>query len=1192
MGSITSGIGLISGIDTATLINNLIALDSAPKVRLQTQVASLQAQQTALLDINARLLNLLSAAQSFRQTQVFKSALATSADEGVLTATASGGAQPGTFKFIVKQLVSTSQKLSKGFLDAGSTPIGLTSLSFELGKGGLAPEVDLESLNGGAGVDRGQLLIAETAPGGASATIDLGDAVTLREVIDRINGNGTVNVTAAVSGDRLVLTHGTGAAFTVSNGVGDTTATDLGIAGADTGGVLTGAIINELGGSTALRALNDSNGVLIRSNIADFRITARDGTIFDVDLGRIDEPITTASLLSDLNNGAGVALNSDDEADISFVDRTGTQHDVDLTGLTTLQGLIDRVSNETSGAITISIDASGERLRIDDTTGGTGLLKVKGAGANGTQAAEDLGLLEETGVSASFILGDVIPYLVDQAQAATVQEVIDRINQATDSLGGANAGRIVAAIGPDGASLRLTDTTGGTGSLTVASTASNPAAARDLGLEGSTTGPILNGRRILSGLTTVLAGNLNGGSGILATGTSTLAGSTPLSALFQGSGLVTNGNAASPDIFVQDRLGATYQIEVDGLDTVQDLIDAFNSATGGEVTLAINGQALEATNNALGGANFQIQDLNGAAVAGALGIIVDYTVPEGNVVTGVDTQPAAATVLDITNRAGAHTVVDLTGVLTLQDVIDRVNAAGAGVTAALHDGGTGIKITDQSGGSGNLILAGNGAASLGVTANVAASTVRGSNLQLRYVSEATPLSALNYGNGVGLGSFRLTDGTGLSALVDIGSDAETLYDVIAEINSRGLELQARINDTGDGILIEGTAADPFVKLKIEAVTGSTAHDLNLVGESETVDGAVIDGSYEIQVEVAASDTLQSIADAINQAGAPVSAAVINTGSGPTPFRLSLTSTISGRQGELFVDTGSFDIGLTTLARGQDAKVFFGADSAEDGFLLTSSSNSISGVVPGLTLDLHDTSEDAVTVTIERDVDAITAAVTQFVTAFNDVIVNIDKYDFYDTETEQRGVLLGNALTGRIRDALHRAIHRRAEGVSTSLQFLAQAGITVGDDGQATFDSAAFKATFASSPIAMENLFAAFQEQSQSSQEIAPGATVPSSTSTVSTRGFGDIFKDLAEGLTDPLNGSLPLADQGFDDRIEVLNSRIEDMDVRLAARRARLERQFAALELALAGLQAQQSALFSLTSNIALAQSAASARRS
>ena len=94
----------------------------------------------------------------------------------------------------------------------------------------------------------------------------------------------------------------------MANVSGGTTATDLGIAGNGVANTLTGTVINTIGSATALASLNDGNGVLVRDHVNDLRITARDGTVIDVDFGRKNAPITNATLLADLNNGTGVKI--------------------------------------------------------------------------------------------------------------------------------------------------------------------------------------------------------------------------------------------------------------------------------------------------------------------------------------------------------------------------------------------------------------------------------------------------------------------------------------------------------------------------------------------------------------------------------------------------------------------------------------------------------------------------------------------------------------------------------------------------------------------------------------------------------------------------------------------------------------------------------------------------------------------
>jgi len=1082
MGTITTGVGLISGIDTASLIDSLITLEGAGKRRLEQRVSVLQAQRTALLDINARLLNLKNIAKSFRVDNVFRTSTATSSNEDVLIASASTSAQPGSFSFLVKQLVSSSQKISRGFATSNSTPLGLSQLSFELGNGKVANDAELATLNGGEGVRRGKIIVTDRA--GAQATINLSSTTTINEVIEAINNAAGVQVNAAVVGDRLQIedVSGGGGTLSVSNATGYYTATDLGIATSDGGagdagaggdGIILGAVINCLGSSTALSALNDGTGVLVRNNVNDLKITARDGTVFDIDFGRQNAPITGTTLLSDLNNGTGVAIGPEDNKDIKFVARDGTEFEVSLNGITTVQGLFDRVSNATSGHITMSIDALGDRLVVNDTVGGGGNLQVLGAGANGTETATDLGILNVAGSAADSYTGIAIPNTISDPPVTTLQGIIDRINNALDGSDVANGGRIVASIAADGVSLQVNDTTGGGGNLIIAATTANPHAASQLGIETDPAGvaaSTVSGTRLLASMNSVLVSSLNGGAG--------LSGATSIS--------------------LTDRNGVNFSLSnLDTFNSLSEIVDAINTAAEG---------------------------------------------------------------------------------------------AGADVAVSLNTSGNGLRVTDSSGGTGNLIITGDGATALGLATDVSgvASTFKeGSNIQLKYVSEATQLADLNYGRGIGTGELRFIDSDGNTMEVNIGSDAVTLFDVINEINglasAQGVAVLARVNDNGDGLLIENTNATGTIR--VESVSGTTAKDLNILASGN--DGAAIDGSYERTIDVDPTDTLDKLITKIANANIPVAASVLNTGSTANPYRLVLSSKITGVAGELIIDTGGVDIGLSTVSEGKDAKVFFGSSDPANAILISSGSNTVKGAVPGLTIDLKNVSDQPVNVVVARDTAAITDQVTQFVTTFNDVIGRLKQYDSYNTETEARGVLLGDPTVARVRSALYATLQGEAKGLSTQYTRLSQVGIKVVTGGLIELDAEKFSDALAADPAAVENLFAAFEGASgATTEEIAPGITIPAESSgSFTALGFGDLFDQLIENFTNSIDGVVTNAEKKYQSQIDRTRSRIEDYDKRLDAKRARLEAQFLAMERSLALLQGQGNALSSLAGSISLAQS-------
>ena len=167
MSGITSSVGLISGIDTGGLIEQLLQIEARPRTLAQQRLVQLQTQQAAYLDINTRLSALRTASSTFRNDKVFSTSKATSSDDAVMTATASTSAQPGSYQFIVDRLVTTQQQLSKGFSDRDSSPFGATSFTFESDKGRLDSDIGLADLNGGAGVRRGKFNLTDST--GATA---------------------------------------------------------------------------------------------------------------------------------------------------------------------------------------------------------------------------------------------------------------------------------------------------------------------------------------------------------------------------------------------------------------------------------------------------------------------------------------------------------------------------------------------------------------------------------------------------------------------------------------------------------------------------------------------------------------------------------------------------------------------------------------------------------------------------------------------------------------------------------------------------------------------------------------------------------------------------------------------------------------------------------------------------------------
>lgn len=995
MGTISSGIGLISGLDYQTLIARLMAIEARPRDQLLARIGGINAQRTAYADISARVTALLTRANALSQQSAFASSKATSSKPDVLSATAGNNAVPGSHRFIVRALASTQQMISRGFADPGVT-LSSGTLTIESARARLNIHTRLNELNGYAGVQRGSIRLTDGRS--RSATVNINEAATLAEVVERINAAG-LNITAAVRDDRLVLTETSGGALRIQEVDGGRTAADLGFRGGNNSGTgtLTGEDLMVLSGRTPLVTLNDGNGVHRARAGGDFTVNG-----VTVDLSGV---LTDGTRLERLNHGRGVKLG---RIRITTVDGEGSRipTEVDLRGLRTVGEVKRKIEEAVPG---LSVSLTGSRLTIGYADSSkTRPLKIEDTGGS---TARDLG------IDGSSDLGRI------SGREVLVVDRIDDVLAAINYAQG-NDGTIRAAI----RGKRLEISAGGADVTLAAREGSR--ALEHLGFEAGTYQGGAAGRRILGAVDSVLLRTLNGGRGVQA-GT----------------------------IRIESSAGGSATIDLSTAESLRQVIDLINEGA------ARRGLALEA---------------------------------------GYD-------------RTGTRLVV------------------------ASTDGST-LTISDESG---------NFAESTGLR-RTGQSEIRSNNLQRQYVSQATLLSELNAGNGVRLGVLRVTDSKGISRSINlVEGSPRTIGDIIARLNSEaqegGLGISARINDTGDGLLIEDTAGGQLT-LKVEDVSGAAARDLNLLRPA--VEGR-IDGSWETRIEVSASDTLSGLTARINQVSPLASASILNDGSPVNPYRLQVTSRRPGLAGELIMDEAGIGLELATLTRAQDARLILGSDS-QHGVLITSSSNTIANVVPGLTVTLNGISEAPVTVTVEQEVKGAIEALDGLATAFNALMDRTRELGSYNKATEKAGILLGESTIRAVENRIFRLVTGTIPGAPGGLQRLSEVGLSL-EAGKLTFKAEKFHKALAENRDGVIEFF------------------------TRDETGAAAWIKGQIEAITGS-EGLIPRRTEVLGRKTEVLNQRVAALNELLERKQQRLIRQFNALERALSELQSQQAALGQLAS--------------
>jgi flagellar hook-associated protein 2 len=122
--------GLISGLDTASIVDQLVALESRPITQLKTLQAAYQTQITKLGDIVSRLADLRTAAQDLGTNGALAAKVTSS--NSAFGATVGAGALSGRYSVRVDQVAQASKWMSAGFASSAST-VANGALSLSIG---------------------------------------------------------------------------------------------------------------------------------------------------------------------------------------------------------------------------------------------------------------------------------------------------------------------------------------------------------------------------------------------------------------------------------------------------------------------------------------------------------------------------------------------------------------------------------------------------------------------------------------------------------------------------------------------------------------------------------------------------------------------------------------------------------------------------------------------------------------------------------------------------------------------------------------------------------------------------------------------------------------------------------------------------------------------------------------------------
>lgn len=448
---------------------------------------------------------------------------------------------------------------------------------------------------------------------------------------------------------------------------------------------------------------------------------------------------------------------------------------------------------------------------------------------------------------------------------------------------------------------------------------------------------------------------------------------------------------------------------------------------------------------------------------------------------------------------------------------------------------------------------------------------------------------------VGTGSptfITLTSDTTLTGLKDLinkseaGVTASITKDesgehLVFESNSSGTSNKLQISSNGSlsnfayGTTVAETGMTQIQAARDETAAASGSYDISVSQlakaqkmKSEALDPdatyasgilAIKTGTGSTTLITPTSNTLAGVRDAINSSDAGVSASIVQDGD---KSHLVITAKETGASNTIKI-TGTEDFAKfsfdptntesSTMAvsqAAQDAKVKI------DGVEVTSSTNTISDAIPGVTLNLSKVTkeDDSYGLTVSNDKSSLQSSVSDFVNAYNTMIKQLTTMTAYNSETKTAGALQGDAGARNILQQIKTTMTNAVTGNDT-IRTLSDIGVTLQKDGTYSLDSVKLNKAATDNFSGIANLM-------------------------TSESGIVSQMKTLTKGFLSEDDGIITEKTKSIQSSIDKNTESQKAMQTRLDALQERYTTRFNNLDLLLANLQSTQSYLTSALSSL------------
>ncbi len=204
--------GLVSGLDTANIINQLMQLEARPQTLLKNKVSSSQTMISALQQLNTKMVSIAELAAKTSTADAVGQYAATSSSEAVKVST-TAGAGPGSLDITVDQLAQTQVNVS-GHLTAWSATVPALSIvtggqTHEFATDGATLDEIVDKVNAGdIGVTAVKVSSGTDANGVQQYRLQFASAATGADAAFTVYQGTAAEVTAGTATDFLSTANG------------------------------------------------------------------------------------------------------------------------------------------------------------------------------------------------------------------------------------------------------------------------------------------------------------------------------------------------------------------------------------------------------------------------------------------------------------------------------------------------------------------------------------------------------------------------------------------------------------------------------------------------------------------------------------------------------------------------------------------------------------------------------------------------------------------------------------------------------------------------------------------------------------------------------------------------------------------------------------------------------------------------